>query len=140
MDSLTLARVVPVATTTQCSFSGPLVVDGSWSYANEPITVECSAQQHWNAFHLKPTTVDWYYQVVTPNPEDFIRFSMQIGLEPTYRIDYSDDGSSWAIAAQAGTHKNVEWSSVGAHRYWRCMITSGSANMNWYRQLEFHTE
>lgn len=83
-----------------------------------------------------------YWQIVTESPEIFVKFSMQVSRGPAYAIRYSDDGTTWSTAAtvaSATTNSEVEWSPVGAHRYWRYEITGDWSGGPWYLNLQFYT-
>jgi len=86
--------------------------------------------------------VNGYWQVVTQNPEDFVKFSMRVTRGPAFAIKYSDDGAAWSTAAEVPTstvNSEVEWPSIGAHRYWRYEILGDWQSGPWYQDLQFYT-
>lgn len=116
-----------------CSASAPVWKGGK----------KCSTSRkvlRWNDW-FQSKGKNGYWQVVTKNPEVFIKFSLSVSRGPAFAIKYSDDGVTWSTAAtvSSATHNSgVEWSpTVGGHRYWRYEITGDWASGGWYKNLQF---
>jgi RHS repeat-associated protein len=58
-----------------------------------------------------------------------------------YDIEYSDDATTWAKAYAgfrlSGGWSRVTWNSVGAHRYWRLLLTNTPGPGGWVTELSF---
>ena len=104
------------------------------------IGTSCGQQNGW-AWDHKATG---YFQVELPQAMEFVKFQLTApGSGPEFDIKYSDDGSAWSTAATVPNGGNsVEWTTAGAHKYWRYEITGGSIKnglgypwfngFNWY--------
>ena len=59
-----------------------------------------------------------------------------------YDVTYSDDASAWSTAATGfrpiGGWSAISWRSVGAHRYWRLVLTNTPGPGGWLRELSIN--
>ena len=63
--------------------------------------------------------------------------------QATWSVQYSDDGIIWTSAKTGwasgvdGSYSSVQWSYVGAHRYWQLLKTDGAAGGNYLTEIQF---
>lgn len=82
------------------------------------------------------------------NEKAYVKMRIYLGgnNDPnTFSIQYSDDGSDWDDAATGWTPilagwNEVTWSTVGAHRYWRMLLTIDGGWSRAGRELELYTQ
>lgn len=85
-----------------------------------------------------------YWQIITPEAQNFVRFGITAPSGTSGFVKYSDDGSEWTTAADTGAgggmvtgDVEIEWSwEVGAHRYWRYEVTRQQPG-NWMGNFQF---
>jgi hypothetical protein len=81
------------------------------------------------------------------NEKAYVKARMYTGSggNANFTIQYSDNDSAWSNAATnfwvTQPHWNeIAWSSQGAHRYWRFLLTNTPGNGPWYNELEMFTD
>jgi hypothetical protein len=85
-----------------------------------------------------------YWQIITPEPQNFVKFEISAPSGTNGFVKFSDDGEDWTTAGRidpTGAMRNgdleVEWSwEVGAHRYWRYQVEQRQPG-NWMGNFKF---
>ncbi len=70
-------------------------------------------------------------------------YSVGPGYAGVYDVEYSDDGLSWLKAAtgfapSATGWNEKTWGNVGAHRFWRLLLTNTPGAGPWLTEIEFY--
>jgi len=101
-----------------------------------------------NAFHTDSSSPGAWLQVDlgAGNAKEYTKlrlYARNAGLNSTWDIQYSDDGSSWDTAysgfnPSSSGWNTASWASVGSHRYWRIYLTNTPGTGPWITEMEWY--
>lgn len=123
-------------TNTQCDAS---------CYSNFPGNDYCNTATYVRCLWDRGQWVNGgYWQIIAPEPQNFVKFEISAPSGTNGLVKYSDDGEDWTTAARIGAPSSfrsgdldVEWSwEVGAHRYWRYQTEERQPG-NWMGDFKF---